>query len=362
MAIRYELCPECHSKQPMADSNNLGFGAARTNHMFVADYINGEWQDARIVPYADFSIAPGALCFHYGQTLFEGGKAFRHDDNNVYAFRFDKNAERLNDSAVILQMPPIPVDLQVEGFLRLMDLDRAFCPQEEECSIYIRPFMFATEDALSIRPSVNYRYCIMLSPSGPYYPGGFSKPIKLLISTSYHRAVSGGTGNAKAGGNYAASMRAGDFARSKGAAQVLYLDASNTYLEEAGVMNHFHVLKDGTFIIPEFTNSILKSITSRSVLELAAAGKIKARQERILFKEFLEGLRSGDIIEAGGFGTAAVISPAGTYILEDGTEITVGDGAIGKHTRALYEMYTGMQTGKHPAPEGWLMQVPHYTR
>ena len=362
MSIRYELCPACQCKQPVANSSDLGFGATRTNHIFVADYKDGAWQDPRIVPYADFSLAPGALCFHYGQTLFEGGKAFFHGDKGIYAFRFDKNAERLNDSAAILQMPPVPVDLQVEGCLRLMDLDRAFCPHGDECSIYIRPFMFATEDALSVRASTAYRYCIMLSPSGPYYPGGFSNPIKLLISTTLHRAVSGGTGNAKAGGNYAASMRAAEFARSKGAAQVLYLDASNTYLEEAGAMNHFHVLKDGTFIIPEFTSTILKSITSCSVLELAAAGRIKARQERVVFSDFLEGLRSGEIIEAGGFGTAAVISPAGTYILEDGTEITVGDGTIGKHTRALYEMYTGIQTGKQPAPEGWLMQVPHYAK
>jgi len=200
----------------------------------------------------------------------------------------------------------------------------------------------------------------MLSPCGPYYPGGFSKPLRLLITKKYHRAVSGGTGTAKTGGNYAASLRPAEYALSRECSQVLYLDSTNQYLEEAGTMNHYHVMKDGTFVIPAFNDSVLHSITSQSVLDLAALGHISARTEQIRLDAFLEQLRSGEIIEAGGFGTAAVVSPVGSYLLDDGTEITVGDGDIGPHSRRLYEFYSAMQTGARAAPEGWLVKVPRY--
>jgi branched-chain amino acid aminotransferase len=218
--------------------------------------------------------------------------------------------------------------------------------------------MFGRSDVIGVKPSASCVFCIILSPSGPYYRGGFSKPLRLLITTQFHRAVSGGTGTSKCGGNYAASLRAAAYAESRGASQVLYLDASNRYLEEVGTMNHYHVLKDGTFVIPEFNDSILRSITSESVLELAAMGKIKARNERIELEDFLDKVRSGEIIEAGGFGTAAVVSPVGSYLLESGEILTVGDGQIGEHSRALYTMYTDMQNGRAPAPEGWLTKVP----
>lgn len=360
MKIRYELCPASQRKQPPASQENLGFGDLRTNHMFLVDYIDGTWQNPRIVPYGPLPVAPGAICLHYGQTLFEGAKAFRHEDGTIHLFRFDKNAERVNHSARVLCMAEIPVALQIEGVLRLLDVDREWCPSIPESSMYIRPFMIATEDALGVRPSNTYTYGIILSPSGPYYAKGFSNAIKLLISGSFHRAVSGGTGSAKAGGNYAASLRAGDFAHSKGASQVLYLSADNQYVEEAGAMNHYHVLKDGTVVIPEFSDTILQSITSTSVLDLAALGKLRARQEKIRLQDFLDGLKSGDIIEAGGLGTAAVVSPVGTYVMEDGTEHQVGDGGIGAYSRELYTYYTGIQTGAVAAPDGWLIKVEKY--
>ena len=360
MNITYDLLPKEQQKTP--PSKVEGFGNIRTNHMFVADYKDGGWKNPRIVPYGPFELMPGAACLHYGQNLFEGAKAFRHPDGEVYLWRFDKNAKRVNHSADVVMMPNIPEDLQIEGLLRLMDVERAWCPGEPESSMYIRPFMFATQDMLGVRASDSYTYCIMLSPSGPYYKGGFNNAITLLITDKYHRAVSGGTGTAKVGGNYAASLRPAQFAHDSGAAQVLYLDASNKYLEEVGTMNHYHVTSDGTFIIPEFNDSILRSITSLSVLELAQMGKIKARSERIELAKFLEDVKSGKIIEAGGFGTAAVVSPVGKYLLQDGGSITVGDGQVGKYSHEIYELYSGMQTGKIPAPDGWLMKVPQYSK
>lgn len=359
MTISYELKDKAQ-RGVLASQDNLPFGALRTDHMFVVDYLDGSWKNARIVPYGPFSIMPGAVALHYGQTIFEGAKAFCHADNEIYLWRFDENAKRLNHSAEVLFMPPVPTDLQMEAALRLIDVERAWCPTVPESSMYLRPFMFGTQDTLGVKASTTYTYCLMISPSGPYYAGGFSKPVKLLITQKFHRAVSGGTGTSKCGGNYAASLRAAEYAHEKGAGQVLYLDASNQYIEEVGTMNHYHVLKDGTFVIPEFNDSILRSITSVSVLELAKMGKIKARQEHVRFDDFIAKVKSGEIIEAGGFGTAAVVSPVGSYVFENGEELTVGDGAIGKHSRALYEMYSGMQVGNSPAPEGWFVKVPRY--
>ena len=356
MAIRYELLEQTQRKTLPA--GDLSFGALRTDHMFVAEYRDGAWQDARVMPYGPFSIMPGAVALHYGQTIFEGAKGFRHQDGEIYLYRVDKNIERLNHSARVLCMPEVPFDLHQEGLLRLIDVERHWCPTEPESSLYIRPFMFGVQDTLGVKPSNSYIFCIMLSPSGPYYKGGFSKPLRLLITNKFHRAVSGGTGTAKCGGNYASSLQAAEHAHDMNADQVLYLDAENKCLEEVGTMNHYHVLKDGTFVIPEFNDSILRSITSQSVLDLAAAGRLKARTERIPLDTFLADVESGEIIEAGGFGTAAVVSPVGNYLLENGKTITVGDGQIGKHSRALYELYTAMQIGKAPAPEGWLKKVP----
>jgi branched-chain amino acid aminotransferase len=358
MKFRYQLLDK--ERRKTLPPGVPPFGALRTNHMFVVEYEEGVWRDPRIVPYEPFSIMRGAVCLHYGQTIFEGAKGFRHADGELYLFRVDKNFARLNHSASILCLPEIPVELQREGLLRLVDLERDWCPTEPESSLYIRPFMFGRSDVIGVKPSASCVFCILLSPSGPYYRGGFSAPLRLLITTRFHRAVSGGTGTSKCGGNYAASLLAAAYAESKGATQVLYLDASNRYLEEVGTTNHYHVLKDGTFIIPEFNDSTLRSVTSESVLELAAMGKIKARSERIELEDFLVKVKAGDIIEAGGFGTAAVVSPVGSYLLESGEILTVGDGRTGEHSRALYKMYTVMQNGVAPAPEGWLVKVPRY--
>ncbi len=356
MDIRYELKKD-RRREPLIPDKPLPFGVLRTDHMFIMDYEDGQWHNPRIVPYSDVAIAPGAIVLHYGQAIFEGAKAFQHEDGEIYTFRIDKNAKRMNHSADILCIPQIPEEIQIEAIHALIDVDRLWFPQQEGASLYIRPFIFATQDSLGVHPSTTYKFMVILSPSGPYYPQGFTKPIKLLITKRFHRATPGGTGSAKAAGNYAASLKAGEFAAKFGASQVLYLDVTNTYIEEAGAMNHFHITKDGEVIIPEFTDTILRSITSESIMELSGRMGVKTTQKRVKLDEFVDGVKSGYIVEAGGFGTAAVISPVGEYVFEDGSSITVGDGAIGATTRKMYEYYTGIQTGKIEAPEGWLKKV-----
>ncbi len=361
MEISTTLLPESKRKYgAIKGLSSLPFGLHRSDHMFLVNYKDGKWQNPRIVPYGPIEMMPGAICLHYGQTIFEGAKAFMHDDGEIYAFRVDKNAERMNVSADLICMEQIPVELQVEGIMRLLDVDRKWCPDIPESSMYIRPFMFATEDALGVRPSAEYIFCVILSPSGPYYAGGFNHGVRLLITDKYHRAVTGGTGASKTGGNYTASMKPGQVAKKCGASQVLYLDASNTYIEEAGAMNHFHIMKDNTVVIPEFNDSILRSITSVSMMELLPDLGYKVRQERIAINDFVAQIKNGDIIEAGGFGTAAVVSPVNEYIFDNGDMIKVGNGEIGENTRKIYEAYTAIQNGKAADKYGWMQKVPRY--
>ncbi|MBI5067398.1 MAG: branched-chain amino acid aminotransferase [Deltaproteobacteria bacterium] len=360
MKIRYDLKPRAARRtDPFRPQGPLSFGQLRTDHMFLMDYEDGAWRDPRIVPYGPFSLAPGAVVLHYSQEIFEGAKAFLHQDGEIHAFRIDRNAQRLNRSAEGICMPPVPVADQVEAILALLDVERLWFPEQEGASLYIRPFMIATQDSLGVKPSRSYLFCCFLSPSGPYYPAGFKEPVKLLITRRFHRAAPGGTGAMKTGGNYAASLMAGEVAHKLGASQVLYVDASDRYIEEAGAMNHFHVTREGKLVIPTFTDSILRSITSESVIELGkAALGVEVVQERIELESFLSGVRSGAITEAGGFGTAAVVSAVGAYVFEDGKELKVGSGGIGEHTRRVYEVVTGIQRGQRPPPPGWLFKAP----
>jgi branched-chain amino acid aminotransferase len=362
MNIKYELKPADQRRStPFYPEQLLGFGQQRTDHMFLIDFNGEEWVNPRITAYGPLAIAPGAVTLHYAQEVFEGGKAFLHEDGELYAFRIEMNAERLNTSCEIMCMPTIDVNIQVEAILKLLDIERLWYPHGQEgASMYIRPFMFGTSDSLGVKPSTQFTYCVFLSPSGPYYPEGFN-PVKLLISEKFHRAAQGGSGAAKAGGNYAASLRAGKFAKEKGASQVLYLDSTNTYLEEAGAMNHYHVTKDNKVVIPEFTDTILKSITSRSMLELTDYFDFDVVQERIPVSDFIEGVKSGYITEAGGFGTAAVVSPVGTYLLESGEEIHVNGGKVGPVSQKMYDTLTGFQRGTIKAPEGWLTKVERHS-
>lgn len=362
MNIDYQLLsPQLRRTQPLEKDIELGFGQLRTDHIFLMDFQNGEWVHPRIVPYQNLQLAPGAMALHYGQSIFEGAKAFLHQDNEIYTFRLDKNCERLNQSAEILSMPQLPVEMQLNAINALLDVERLWMPTTLGASMYIRPFMFATDDSLSVRPSSSYTFAVMLSPSGAYYAKGMDKSLKLLITQKYHRAVSGGTGAAKAAGNYAASLRAQQYASSVGADQVLYLDSTNAYLEEVGAMNHFHITRTGELVIPEFTDTILKSITSQSILslsnELQTVCGLTPVQRKISISSFLNDIQNGDIIEAGGFGTAAVTASVGHYILDNGEHYTVGTGEIGSKTKLLNQYYSDLQQGRQKAPANWLMPV-----
>src|SRR5512137_954505 len=283
MEIRYALKPSARRlRKPFRPEGTLSFGQLRTDHMFLMDHEDGRWVDPRIVPYGPLSLAPGAVVLHYAQEIFEGAKAFLHEDGEIHAFRIDKNAARLNRSGAGVLIPPVPAEDQVEAILALLDVDRLWAPQQEGASLYIRPFVIGTQDSLGVKPSSRYTFCVFLSPSGPYYPAGFREPVKLLVTRRFHRAAPGGTGAFKTGGNYAASLLAGQVAHEHGASQVLYLDATDRYVEEAGSMNHFHVTSGGRLVIPSFTDTILRSVTSESVLDLGPGVLgIEARQERV---------------------------------------------------------------------------------
>jgi branched-chain amino acid aminotransferase len=325
--------------------------------MLVMKYKDGGWKNPFIVPTSDgFNLDPFATVLHYGQEIFEGAKAFKHDDGELYTFRINENAKRFNESANIMCMPNIPVKNQIQGIEALIDLERNHYPNQEGACFYIRPFMFGTSAALGVKPSSEYTFAVVLSPSGPYFNKGFG-PVRLLITNEFKRAAPNGTGSAKAGGNYAASLRAGLRANELGAKQVLYTDCNNELIEEAGAMNHYHVTKDGTIVIPKFTNSILQSITSKSNLELSDRLDIRVIQEDVHIKYFIDSISNGEICEAGGLGTAAVVSPVNEYVLDNGDIITVGDGGVGPVSRKMYDLLTGIQRGKCEAPEGWLRLV-----
>lgn len=346
-------------KTPFVPDGPLGFGKARSNHMFLMDFSEGQWHDARIVPYGPMpNIMPGAVCLQYGQEIFEGIKAFKHPDNELYTFRIMENARRLNHSADIMCMPHIPIEDQITAVHTLLDVDRLWYPDQEGAALYIRPFMIGTEDSVQVHESATYTFGVFLSPSGAYYPQGFNDTIPLLITKRFHRAVRGGTGSAKAGGNYGGTLRPAALAKSWGAKQVLYLDEANVFIEEAGAMNHYHVTRDGTVVIPEFTETILKSVTATSMIELSDRLGHKVIQESITLDEFIDGVRSGDIVEAGGLGTGAGVAPVGRYIFDDGSEpIIVGNGKIGEVSRNMYDLLTGIQRGKLSAPKDWLQPV-----
>ncbi len=356
MDIKYKLSNN-KRQNPFVPDKPLPFGKLRSDHMFLMDHSENEWHSPRIVPYGEQKLSLGAAVLHYSQTIFEGAKAFKHDNGEIYTFRVAENCQRLNKSAETMIIPKIPVNDQLQALDALLDIDRFCYPEQKNASLYIRPFIFAKEDFLGVRPSQEYTFCIFTSPSGPYYQQGF-EPIRLMITDTLHRAAPGGTGTAKAGGNYGGSLRAGKLATSKNAKQVLYVDVSGRYIEEAGAMNHFHVTKNEEIIIPEFTDTILQSITSKSIIDLESRLKHPVKQEKVKLIDFLFGLHSERIVEAGGLGTAAVVSPVGEYVSEKGDLIQVGDGKVGKVTQEMYDLLTGIQYGRLEAPEGWLRKVP----
>lgn len=342
--------------RPKPPADALGFGLHFTDHMFMMDYEEGRgWHSPRIVPYQPIQLEPSAMVFHYGQTVFEGLKAFRSADGRILLFRPEMNVMRLNRSCLRMSMPPVDERLALEAIRKLVEIDRDWVPGEEGTSLYIRPFVIATQPALGVAPSRSYQFLIIMSPVGSYYEEGIH-PVSIMVETKDVRSVPGGVGDAKTGGNYAAGLRAQQTARKFGGSQVLWLDGVHRrYVEEVGSMNVFIKLGD-TVVTPELSGSILDGITRNSVLRLLSHWGVKTEERRISIDEIEEAHRAGRLEEAFGTGTAAVISPIGELIRQDG-RLRINDGRTGPLTSRLYETLTGIQYGRMEDPFGWVTDV-----
>ncbi len=343
-------------KEKPAD-NVLGFGRYFTDHMFIMDYTVGKgWHDARIVPYGPISLDPSAMVFHYAQELFEGLKAYRCADGHIQLFRPDKNIERMNNTCRRMCVPEIPMEDALQAIKTLVEYEKDWVPHSEGTSLYIRPFIIATEPQLGVHPSKTYQFIIILSPVGSYYEGGLN-PVKIMIERKYVRCVKGGTGEAKVGGNYAASLLGQKEAEEKGYAQVLWLDGiERKYIDEVGAMNVFFVI-DGTVITPSLADgNILPGVTRRSCIELLTKWGYKVEERKISIDEVMEAYENGKLQESFGTGTAAVISPVGEYY-DDGKVITINEGKIGPISQKLYDNLTALQWGKVEDDMGWIVKV-----
>lgn len=342
--------------KPKPDQNKLGFGQYFSDHMFIMDYTEGKgWHDARIVPYGPLALDPSSMVLHYGQAIFEGLKAYKTADGRILLFRPRKNMERINISNDRMCMPPIDVDFGVEAIKALVKLEEEWIPTKEGTSLYIRPFMFATDPVLGVRPSDTYKYLVILSPSGAYYPGGIN-PVKIYVENKYVRAVRGGTGFAKTPGNYAASLKAQAEAKKEGYVQVLWLDGvERKYIEEVGAMNVFFKIK-GEIVTPALEGSILPGITRDSVIQLLKKWGVPVTERKVSIEELYEAHANGTLEEAFGTGTAAVISPVGE-LNWNGNKITLNEGKIGDLSQKLYDTITGIQFGKIEDFMGWTIEV-----
>ncbi len=335
----------------------LLFGRTFTDHMFEMDYDSalGGWHNPTIKKLHQLSIHPAAMVFHYGQALFEGLKAYKQEDGHIALFRPEKNVERLNRSAARLSMPEIDPDLALEAITELVRIDKEWIPTKPGYSLYIRPFMIATEPCFGVRPAENYKFIIMLSPVGPYYPEGF-KPVPIMVTDRYVRAVRKGTGEAKAAGNYAAGLVAQVRAHDEGYTQVLWLDAiEQKYIEEVGAMNIFIRFKDEV-ATPMLSGSILAGVTRMSVIQLLKDWNYNVTERAISIDEVIDAHKKGTLLEVFGTGTAAVISSVSKLKYND-TIIKFSDTEAGKLGTKLYEELTGIQYGKIKDRYNWITYV-----
>ncbi len=352
--IRIELTKT--PKEKPTDESKLGFGHIFTDHMFVMNYDTGEgWHDARIVPFDNVSLSPAAMCLHYGQEIFEGLKAYRTADGTIQLFRPDENYKRMNVSAERMVIPKIDEEFMIEATKKLVEVEQDWVPHSDGASLYIRPFIFATDPYVGVRPADHYLFLIILSPSGAYYSTGLN-PVKIYVEQKYVRAVRGGTGFAKTAANYAVSLKGQDEAHDQDYEQVLWLDGvEQKYIEEVGSMNIFFVI-DGEVITPELTGSVLPGITRKSALEVCRSKGIKATERRITIEEVAKAYDEGKLDEVFGTGTAAVISPVGH--LKWGDKImTINNNEIGPISQMLYDTMTGIQWGKIPDEFGWTVKI-----
>lgn len=338
------------------DESKLGFGKIFTDHMYVMEYNKEKgWHDPKIMPYQEISLEPSAMVFHYGQEMFEGMKAYRTEDNRILLFRPNKNIERANNSNRRLCIPEIPEDDFLNAIKTLVAVDADWIPTRPGTSLYIRPFVIATDPFLGVRPSDTYKFIVILSPVGAYYESGLD-PVKIWIEDDYVRAVRGGIGEAKTGGNYVASLAAQMKAHDEGYSQVLWLDGvERKYIEEVGAMNIFFKI-NGTVVTPMLNGSILPGVTRASCIDLCKRWGLPVEERRISVDELVEAARTGALEECWGSGTAAVISPVGHLRFENEV-MQIADGSIGGISQKLYDTVTGIQTGKIEDTLGWTVEV-----
>lgn len=347
---------KAQSLKEKPDQSSLGFGKIFTDHMFMMNYTEGEgWHSPRIVPYGPIELDPAACIFHYGQEVFEGLKAYKSPSGEIRLFRPERNIERINISCERLCIPELNVDDALEAIAALVNVEKDWIPTKEGTSLYIRPFIIGTEAFLGVHPAREYLFIIILSPVGAYYPEGVA-PVKINIETQYVRAVKGGTGFAKTGGNYAASLKAQMEANRKGFTQVLWLDGVHRrFIEEVGTMNVFFKI-GGEIITPALEGSILGGVTRSSVITLLNSWGIKVTERAISIDELYEAHSKGLLEEAFGTGTAAVISPVGTIVWGDKT-MTINDFKTGPVSQRLYDTITDIQTGKAADAFGWVKRI-----
>lgn len=338
------------------DQNKLGFGNYYTDHMFIMNYDEGEgWHNARIVPYGPVSLDPAAMVLHYAQEVFEGLKAYRTDDGRILLFRPEKNMARMNVSCERLCIPKIDEEFVIKAIKELVKIDSDWIPTADGTSLYIRPYVYATDVHIGVHAAKHLTFSIILSPVGAYYPDGLA-PVKIFVEEKYVRAVVGGTGFTKAGANYAISLKGQEEAEKQGYVQTLWLDGvERKYIEEVGSMNVFFIIDDEV-VTPALVGSILSGITRMSIIELLRAKGYTVNERRITIDELVEAHKEGKLKEAFGTGTAAVISPIGE--LKYGERVmTVNNGKIGAVSQMLYDTLTGIQWGKIKDEMNWTTQV-----
>ena len=338
------------------DSSKLVLGKAMTDHMLIIDYDAGQgWHDARIIPYGPLQIDPAAKVLHYAEEIFEGLKAYRTADGSIQLFRVRDNIDRMNKSADRLCLPQIPEELAVSAIKKLVEVEQDWVPREKDTSLYIRPFMIGLDAALGVHSSHHVQFIVVVCPVGAYYPEGLN-PVKIYIENEDVRAVKGGTGMAKTGGNYAASLRAGNRAEERGYSQVLWLDGVHRkYIEEVGAMNVMFKV-NGKILTPDLNGSVLDGITRRSCIQLLKDWGYEVEERRISAEELFDAAESGALEEAWGTGTAAVVSPIGELAM-DGRKVTVSGGKIGEITQKLYDELTSIQWGRTADPHGWITKL-----
>jgi branched-chain amino acid aminotransferase len=360
-AFRREMHP---SPLPVSRRDEIhaapGFGRYFTDHMVLIDYDAGAgWHDPRVVPYGPFMLDPATMVLHYGQEIFEGLKVYAQPDGSLASFRPEQNAARLNRSAVRLGIPQLPEELFLASLRELLAVDAAWVPSGGESSLYVRPFIFATEVGLGVRPSASYTFCVIASPAGAYFPGGV-KPVSVWWSTEYVRAAPGGTGAAKFGGNYAASLAAQAQAAAKGCDQVVWLDAvERRWVEEMGGMNLFFVFGSGQnaeVVTPELSGSSLPGVTRDSLLTMTRELGLTATERRVSTDEWAKKAETGELTEVFACGTAAVITPVGSVLHADG-RFEINGGEPGPVTLKLRQELTDLQYGRRADTHHWLTRL-----